>query len=226
MNSFVDASRFRIENGNAVYNSINDSYLEKALDGVPIELCYNDNEQENTKTLIQKTPVILEKKSINLERCSSVYKKIIKEKYLKKKTKKAKNTKRKHGHYKNFDIDNQCEICGIIGSKHEVGCKNELQNTLDYENMQYYNERMSFLRDLFSSHSHTYNFANEPNYYNYTVWKKKYTDYDDITTIYDYGEDNYDEEAVQASLDRRLLEIELRQLSRLNGTEFLNDDFF
>lgn len=216
MNSFIDASRFCIENGNAVYNSKNNSYLEKALDGVPVELCYNNDKQDTI--ILRKENIIIEKKPNNLERCSSVYKKIIKEKYLKKKIRKAKNTKRKHGHYKNYDIDNQCETCGIIGCKHESGCKHELQNTLDYYNMQYNEEKMSFLRDLFSSHHrHGFNYNNDPNYYNYTVWKKNITD---------YSEDSYDEETAQASRAQRLLEFEIGQLSRLNGTEFLNDGFF
>lgn len=223
MNSFADGSKFRIENGFAVYNykSINNSYLEKALDGIPIELFYNEGPEDdgpkNTKTLIQKAAV-LEKNSINLEKSSCVYKKIIKEKYLKKKTRKAKNTKTKHRYYKNFDIDNQCEICGIIGCKHEFGCKQGAQNTLDYHNMQYNEEKRIILQQLFNFRPN--NYMNDPNYYDYTTWKKNSEDFDDT------DEDNYDEEAIQTSRTRRLLDFRIRHLSRLNGTEFLNDEFF
>ena len=232
---FNDAHRLRIEKGNVVYNSKNNSYLEKALDGVPIELCYN-NDYDTITTIIKKNTVT-EKNSSSLEKCSYVYKNIIKEKYLINKTRKIKNTKRKSRHYKNFDIDNECEICGIIGHKHEYGCKNELQNTLDYHNMQYNEGKISILRELFNSQRsnsqifnsqrYIYNYINNPNYYDYTAWVNNLTDY--VDTYADNYVDNYIdnyEEIDQFSRTLNLLEFEIRQLSRINETEFLNDNFF
>jgi hypothetical protein len=146
MNYFTDGSLFRYNTNeqaigdtkykelNIVYNMKGNTYLDKALDGIPIECCINNLKSDNyhQRIDIQKTESV--NSSGSLEKINISYKNNEKNNY--KKYKKCKNNKINYKKYKNYDIDNICEFCGILGCFH-----------LQLEDISYYTDYDDYIYD-------------------------------------------------------------------------------
>jgi hypothetical protein len=155
MNYFTDGSLFRYntieqeigdtkyKEQNIVYNMKGNTYLDKALDGVPIECCINNLESNNYHQKLDIPKLEDVNSSGSLEKINISYKNNEKNNY--KKYKKCKNNKINNKKYKNYDIDNICEFCGMLGCIHL-----ELEDDTtddDYTYDDYYSDNEYYLDD-------------------------------------------------------------------------------
>ncbi len=169
MNYFRDSGAFIIKDGRALYNKKGTSYLDKAINGLAIEDCYNEDIPDPICKIIEKKTQIKESSS-NLEKCSCIT--INKKKFTRQYVGKKISNKKKRGHriYKNFDIDNVCSQTGLIG----CGECEEHYDLYDYD-----------LYDYYSYYSEDDYYDNIRDYYDYS-------DYYDDDIIFGFNTDVFD----------------------------------
>jgi hypothetical protein len=150
---FTDGSLFRYKEQHIVYNKKGITYLDKALDDIPIECCIYDEFSSSATLMAKEKNELVSRNDLisskqNLERITVSYKSINKKNFsLRESDNKCVNNKQNYKFYKNYDLDNICDFCGdfynelcCLENFYEVGHENEDYYDEDYYDEDYYDE--------------------------------------------------------------------------------------